>query len=99
MKLTELNPRWYVLHEGGPKSGLTFDCPHCHARRLGVGFHHVGIEAIRDEEPDTHVGARPSWVITGDQDTHSFENVSLTPSVDASAFGCWHGFITNGEAT
>src|ERR1035437_4459311 len=97
MKLTELNPRWYVLHEGGPKVGLTFDCPHCRARRLGVAFHHAGGDMIADAVPDTHGPGENSWTISGDQDTHSFENVTLMPSVDASSFGCWHGFITNGE--
>jgi hypothetical protein len=57
------------------------------------------MDAIRNEESDTHIGANPSWVISGDQDMHTFENVTLTPSIDASAFGCWHGFITNGEIT
>jgi hypothetical protein len=28
----------------------------------------------------------------------TFETLTLSPSVDASAAGCWHGFVTNGEA-
>lgn len=97
MKLTELKPRWYVLHEGGPKVGLTFECPHCRVQRLGVAFHHAGGDIIADKEWETHGPGTALWTITGDQDTQSFENVSLTPSVDASSFGCWHGFITDGE--
>jgi hypothetical protein len=33
------------------------------------------------------------WSITGTD----FSNLSVTPSLDASASGNWHGFITNGE--
>lgn len=99
MKLTELNPRWYALQEGGPRVGLTFDCPHCRSRRLGVGFHHAASDLIADAEPETHGPGESRWVISGDQHTTSFESVSLTPSIDASKFGCWHGFITNGEIT
>lgn len=95
MRLTELEPRWYVLEDGGPKVGLTFLCPHCKEQRIGVSFHHSGREAMEDQ----YIKARsPStdhiWSLTGD----SFETMTLTPSVDASATGHWHGFITNGEA-
>ncbi len=27
----------------------------------------------------------------------TFETLSLSPSVDASRAGCWHGFVTNGD--
>jgi uncharacterized protein DUF6527 len=33
------------------------------------------------------------WTRTGD----TFEMLTLSPSVDASKAGCWHGFVTNGE--
>jgi Family of unknown function (DUF6527) len=97
MKLIDLEPKWYVLHEGGPRTGLTFQCPHCRQVRLGVAFHPHGVAAIAEHEPDAHQPTGPIWTIAGDQDCHSFENVTLTPSVDASKFGHWHGFITNGE--
>jgi hypothetical protein len=32
------------------------------------------------------------WQRTGE----TFETLTLTPSVDCSAWGHWHGFITNG---
>lgn len=40
--------------------------------------------------PERHV-----WKREGD----AFETLTLTPSIDASAHGHWHGFITNGEVT
>lgn len=36
-----------------------------------------------------------AWNRTGD----TFDNLTLTPSLDASASGHWHGFITNGAIT
>lgn len=36
------------------------------------------------------------WDLLGQDD---FETLTLTPSIDASASGHWHGFITNGEAS
>lgn len=33
------------------------------------------------------------WAITG----RDFETISVHPSIDASAAGHWHGFITGGE--
>lgn len=97
MKLTELDPRWYTVEgANGAAVGISFDCPHCRTQRLGVAFHHKGHEAMEDSvihaaSPLTnHI-----WDIEGD----TFENLTLTPSVDASqvAGGHWHGHITNGE--
>lgn len=109
LRLSELKPRWYVLSDN-VRHGFTFECPHCHAlllsqyketksvdmniERIGVAFHHSGYEAMEDTiihvlSPSTnHI-----WGMTGD----SFENLTLTPSVDASAIGHWHGRIVNGE--
>jgi hypothetical protein len=97
VKLTELNPRWYVLHQGGPRVGMTFDCPHCRIERLGVAFHHAGREIMEDAELHTHGHNGPIWMISGDSDGTTFETLSLSPSVDASNTGHWHGFITAGE--
>lgn len=35
------------------------------------------------------------WTRSGE----SFTDLSLSPSVDASAAGCWHGFVANGQVT
>ena len=96
MKLTELNPHWYILEKDGPVIGLTLDCPHCKATRLAVPFHHSDRAAMEDAYILAHAPSTGHiWTVTGD----SFENLSLSPSVDASNCGHWHGFITNGEAT
>lgn len=94
MRLLDLEPRWFALEAGGARVGLTFLCPCCRTQRIGVSFHHAGREAIEDEyihahSPDTdHI-----WTLSGD----NFVAVTLSPSVDASKAGHWHGWVTNGE--
>lgn len=95
MRLTELNPRWYAAVEGGPRVGFTFDCPHCPAddkHRLGIAVHQDG---LIDPEPENKKCWPPGFVWTSGGD--SWDTLTLTPSVDASKSGHWHGFITNGE--
>lgn len=98
MKLTDLDPRWGVDADiviGGVNRhdpdrhgmGITFDCPHCRTMRLAVFF----ANPIDGKAPSDD--ATRLWQRTGE----SFENLSLSPSIDASKHGHWHGFITNGE--
>lgn len=37
------------------------------------------------------------WTIDGGIEAATFETLTVTPSLDGSAGGLWHGFITNGE--
>jgi hypothetical protein len=97
MKLLELEPRWFYLEEGGPHVGLTFLCPRCRTQRLGVVFHHRSHEAIDDVYIRAHAHGREDFVWTICS-AESFDALTLTPSIDASRRGHWHGFITNGEA-
>lgn len=97
MKLTELEPRW--IHP----NLFVFLCPHC--REILLTCKNVPM-AFGDQcklyeanlgEDDWNQRVVPSraefaWGISGD-----FENMTVTPSIDASASGHWHGFITNGE--
>lgn len=111
MKLIELEPRWCSdshPESADKKQGVTFLCPHCRARRLGVFFDTpicssspVDIVAFHKERlrvdahpfDDIHVGGVLWHRVSGE----TFDTLTLTPSIDASAFGCWHGHITNGE--
>jgi hypothetical protein len=110
MRLTDLAPRWW-----GTDSrvlGVSFRCPHCQLVRLGIAFANpadggepsaivtqAGMpQAIRDllhETVEFDVPPGHLWTRTGE----TFDNLTLTPSVDASASGHWHGSVTNGEAT
>jgi hypothetical protein len=44
-------------------------------------------------------GMRPTshWQIAGGIEAANFETMTVTPSLDGSPAGNWHGFITNGE--
>lgn len=96
MKLTELEPRWIGIGRGfefTSKFGVTFLCPCCRKQRVGILF-----DPILDPDNDAWKAewAWPGgkkWQRTGD----TFETLSLSPSIDLSAHGHWHGFITNGE--
>lgn len=59
-------------------------------QRLSVSFDLAldGQPHVPDVAPDARW-----WHRTGD----TFETLTLTPSIDASAYGHWHGFITRGE--
>lgn len=99
MKLTDLDPHWFVVENGGPKVGLSFMCPHCQNERLAVAFHHHGKEAMEDQYILAKHAASDSQHIWDLQGQDDFNTLTLTPSIDASASGHWHGFITNGECT
>jgi hypothetical protein len=96
MRLIDLDPRWYSARGDHQRHGITFDCPCCGGRtRLAIATHVDGTNF--DPEPDNKqcfATGETVWnIVSGD----SFENITLTPSVDASKHGHWHGFITNGE--
>jgi hypothetical protein len=102
MKLTDLEPRWacdadiviggIVQHfENRHGMAVSFECPCCRdtprATRLAVWF----ANPIDDLPPTDD--ASTLWQRSGD----TFETLSLSPSIDASKHGHWHGHISNGE--
>lgn len=111
MRLTDLAPRWFdVPGVGTDKDGVTFLCPHCRKTRLAVQFANpvegppkplMGMREFAQalapghstEERKDVVPPGYLWQRTGD----TFETMTLSPSVDCSASGHWHGFLRNGE--
>ena len=100
MKLTELNPEW--LTRGGKRIGIRFICPHCNDQRLVIGFDkaldgegYTGIVINREGPIAWMMGGEGNngWSVQGD----TFETLTITPSIDVSQHGHWHGSITNGE--
>ncbi len=98
-RLTNLNPRWVNISQwSNVHVGLTFDCP-CQAcngpsaspQRLGVMF----LPPIDPDNVMQEVIWQPSiaWSRTGD----GFDDLTLSPSIDCSASGHWHGFVTSGK--
>jgi hypothetical protein len=92
MRLIDLNPRWFVdaaLSDSRSGMGITFECPHCRTTRLHAAFENPIDGGPKGEHSVHH------WARQGE----TFETLTLTPSIDVSASGHWHGFITNGEVT
>lgn len=96
MKLAELSPRWIYK-----RKVFAFICPHC--RKVWLTCKRVVMPspkqwAIFADEFDCEVvvGCKPdvAWKFKGDEE---FTTISVTPSLDASPAGHWHGHITNGE--
>lgn len=96
MKLLELEPRW--IHS----NVLAFLCPHCRkdiliVKNVKMSFsdeYEILDKAFGPDWNQLVVPADPdcAWTING-----TLENLTVTPSLDASASGHWHGHITNGE--
>jgi len=101
VRLTELNPKWIALKEGGDVIGVTFPCPHCRLVHVGAWFAEpVDMDGISGIDPalPLFMAKHPEnkyWHRTGE----TFDTLTLTPSIDTSAHGHWHGFVTNGEVT
>lgn len=89
MKLAELEPRWMLSHDGREGIGVSFLCPRCRTSRIYVAFGNP----IDGGPP---VDAVTRW---WNREGATFETLSLSPSIDASAIGHWHGYVTNGEVT
>lgn len=109
MRLTDLEPRW--LMKDGVRLGFAFRSPTCRpaSQRIywqtcmenppsvsdqidlwvanGFEDHHL----LQPCNPAAH------WRCTPPLPEADFGNISVTPSLDGSAGGLWHGFITNGE--
>lgn len=98
MKLLDLQPHWGIDADiviGGVNRhdedrhgmGITFLCPHCREVRLAVFFANP-VDGKFPADDATHL-----WQRSGE----AFEDLTLSPSIDASRHGHWHGFIQNGE--
>jgi hypothetical protein len=90
-RLTDLDPR-FVTDEGR-RVGVSFRCPKCSGHRVAVNV---------DPPFDAGPTSPKPWRRSGD----TFEDLTLQPSIvahrsDLTGQGveCWHGFITNGQAT
>jgi hypothetical protein len=101
MKLTDLEPGWWVTSEGHAAGrtgmGISFRCP-CRpdcGLTLGVWFSNP-VDGGPAAAPELAPIFR--WHRKGE----TFETLTLTPSVDASKVppappGHWHGNVTDGE--
>lgn len=100
MRLTELEPRWLT------SDVFSFKCPHCRevtllCKRIPLSFREQVklVNSVPEDEDDWPIDFVPmkesfSWIFTPGC---PFDVLTVSPSIDASASGHWHGFITNGE--
>lgn len=101
MRLTDLNPRW--IGAGGPGIfdkdgnqpperfgvGVTFECPCGCPQRCYIPF----TEPL-DGGPKLEI-RHPTWECTGS----TFEDLTLSPSIQRVGGCAWHGWVKNGEVT
>ena len=98
MKLSELEPQWLS------ENMFAFLCPHCSGIWLTCKNAVMEHKVQRDLAAAAGLEAGPPYMIvlsakntTWTWNTLNFEIMSVTPSIDASASGHWHGFITQGK--
>lgn len=96
MKLTELDPRWITpdvfIFRSPSGAGDWLTC-----KRAPIPHQHRFFYEQCPELKGQHiVGTRDDfcWSFEAGGD---FSTLTVTPSIDASASGNWHGFIVDGE--
>lgn len=107
MRLIDLDPKW--LLRDGQRVGFTFLSPtgkqgNTHWRQSCFTVHTASreqwelFEQAHGEDCSVQ-GCRPdfAWTIAGGIEAADFATISVHPSLDGSAGGLWHGFITSGE--
>ena len=108
MRLSELKPLW--LERDGQRVGLTFMSPCGHGDRLTcfteptpfkeqVKLMHAAMMTTPEDENYWPIDWVPSnknakWELSN---LDNFETLTVTPSIDASASGNWHGFVRDGN--
>lgn len=105
MKMLELDPRWLI--KDGRRVGFTYRCPTDGRWRQLVKVIPLktreqwallsGGEDGDEAEHTQTAKAYVCWSIEGGIDGADFATLTVTPSVDGSPGGLWHGHITNGE--
>ena len=111
MRLTELNPKWIV--KDGLRVGFVFKSPTdpkwyqlCKFVVMGnreqwdlctellkdtIGPDWKGLPPVQTARADV------CWTCTPDPQTADFGVLTIKPSIDGSAGGLWHGWITGGH--
>jgi hypothetical protein len=108
MRLSELDPRWCCdadivvggvnrHHEGRIGMALSFECPHCVERKRATGDKRVQRIAVWFSNPMDGLPPTDDATTLWHRDGIDFETLTLSPSIDASKDGHWHGFIRNGS--
>lgn len=94
MRLTELNPQW-IMQRHKRVVGVRFQCPCCRETQICILFLNPPDGGPSQQNDETFCGN--NWGNRWARSGLSFEDLTLSPSVDASSTGHWHGHLTNGE--
>lgn len=103
MRLIDLHPAW--LLKDGKRLGFTFISPTNPKARQSCFPNPPKVSEQIDLFDATHgedIMVQPCnpaqhWQIAGGIDSATFETMTVTPSLDGSKGGLWHGYITSGE--
>lgn len=102
MRLTELDPKWIM--RDGKRIGFTFVSPtdpkwrqSCFSTPPPSREQWDLFEAHHGDDGVQGCNPKANWSIAGGIENASFDQMTVTPSLDGSPGGLWHGFITNGE--
>lgn len=108
MKLIDLDPQWILID--GKRIGFTFISPKdghdgkrvyrqsCFVEPPQMREQLSAFEALHGQDAIVQpCNSKAKWQIAGGIDAADFSSISVTPSLDGSAGGLWHGFITNGQ--
>jgi hypothetical protein len=100
MKLIDLDPGWFCDKDGRNGQGISFLCPHCKKIYIGIAFKNPidGGTPIPLRQYKNKKG-KLVWTYNWERQGDTFENLTLIPSIDASEYGHWHGFIRDGNIT
>jgi hypothetical protein len=93
-RLMDLQPRWVTPNY------FIFKCPHCGKAWLSCKNIPMMIreqrEVLEAIDLSLHEVAPCNPETIWNFSTSDFATISVTPSINAEASGCWHGYITNG---
>ena len=106
MKLSNYDPRWLI--KDGRRVGFVFISPANSTYWQSCFFEHTKFgdqvrlftSVLPLEESNGNIQPCKSdfaWTCHQDIESVSFDEITVTPSLDGSAGGLWHGFIANGE--
>lgn len=93
-RLVDFQPRWVTPHF------FIFKCPHCGKAWLSCKSVPMMIreqrEALEAIGLSLHEVAPCNQATCWTFSSHDFATITVHPSINAEASGCWHGFITDG---
>lgn len=71
----------------------------CLSEQVPMNVQREIAERMFGDDDYTIVPCNPkqAWTIAGGIDQATFETMTVSPSLDGSGAGLWHGFIKNGE--